>query len=63
MTDKPNLQLVEHIAKAIAEAFWREAEQPRPWEAHSHQHKEVWRSCARSTIQAARDFKAQRQAA
>lgn len=55
--------IVEPIAQAIAEAFWRTAEQPRAWSAHSPQHKQVWRQCAQAALEAGRQLRKQREAA
>lgn len=47
----------EHIARAIAAEYWRLAERPRPWDAHSHLHKQVWLDCARAAIKAGREYR------
>jgi hypothetical protein len=52
--------LEETLARAIAGAFWETAEQPRPWDAHSPMHKQVWMNCARAAVEAGKKFREER---
>jgi hypothetical protein len=54
------MTLEETLARAIAGAFWETAEQPRPWDAHSPMHKQVWMNCARAAVEAGRKFREER---
>lgn len=53
------MTLEETLARAIAQEFWRLAERPRAWDAHSHLHKQVWLGCAREAIAAGREYRLQ----
>lgn len=57
------MTLEETLARAIAAAFWRQAEQPRPWDAHSHLARQVWLECARDAIAAGKAYRERRAAA
>lgn len=57
------MTLEEHIARDIAHAFWKLAERPKPWGAHSHLEKQVWLDCARAAIASGRAYRERKAAA
>jgi hypothetical protein len=49
--------LEEHLARAICEAFWRTAEDPRTWATSTPMQREVFRLCAEAAIKAGREYR------
>jgi hypothetical protein len=54
------MTLEDHLARAIAKAFFETAERPLAWTAMGEQQREVFRICGRRAVEAAREFKAQK---
>ena len=59
MTD----ELVDVVARAICDGFWEQAELPETWDTSSIGKQQVFRACARHAIAAARQFRAELEAA
>ena len=53
--------LVENIAKAISDEFWRLAASPLTWESQREDQRHVWRDCARAAIRKGQQIKATQQ--
>lgn len=51
------MTLEEHLARAICEAFWRTAEEPRLWATSTPLQREVFLLCARAAIEAGREYR------
>lgn len=60
--DNP-MTLEETLARAICEAFWRTAEEPRTWATSSSLQREVWMICARDAIAAGQAYRKTKEAA
>ena len=57
------MTLEEHLARAICEAFWRTAEDPRTWATSTPMQREVFTLCAKAAIEAGRKYRKAREGA
>lgn len=51
------MTLEDHLAVAIGEAFWEEAERPKGWSAMNWQERQVFQNCAKKAITAAQAYR------
>jgi hypothetical protein len=57
------MTLEQHLARAICEAFWRTAEDPRTWATSTPLQREVFTLCAKAAIEAGREYRKAREGA
>lgn len=51
------MTLEDHIAIAIAEAFWETADRPRAWGAMNWQERQVFQNCAKRAVEAGKAYR------